>query len=81
LTDRSQAIAWAEKVAKSRPPRYTDASRNAAQVILADAEALEAADELAITTQALLDVMPAHKMEVVVENALAAYRKAREGDR
>lgn len=31
----TQAIEWARKVASSKPPRYTDASRNAAQYILA----------------------------------------------
>ena len=31
----TQAIEWARKVASSKPPRYTDASRNAARYILA----------------------------------------------
>ena len=31
----TQAIDWARKVASSKPPRYTDASRNAARYILA----------------------------------------------
>jgi len=33
--DAEQAFEWAQKVAASKPPRYTDASRNAAQFILA----------------------------------------------
>lgn len=31
----TQAIDWARKVASSKPPRHTDASRNAARYILA----------------------------------------------
>ena len=34
IADRDKARSWAEKVSKSKPPRYTDASRNAAAFIL-----------------------------------------------
>lgn len=33
--DEDEVLEWARKVAASRPPRYTDASRNAARCIIA----------------------------------------------
>ena len=52
------------------------ANKDASARIIADAKIIEAADELAIVVAGLLDVMPAHKMELPVKHALAAYRAA-----
>ena len=77
--DREAAMEWAHKVSKSKPPRYTDASRNAALAVLADAKIIEAASTYITALEASENATWTSSRDIVGLDVLdAAYRAALE---